>query len=95
MNLYFVAMRTLYVKATLYFPSCELLWLFFEQTQGFNLHVRPKQNTLAGLFLEEDLNLCVQQFRASYTEAERVFIDRSIEMGQSESSKNRRHRNSA
>lgn len=77
MNLYFVAVRTLFVKATLYFPSCDLLWLFKEQTQGFNLHVRPKQNTLSGLFLETELQKAVSQFRANYTEAGRFLIDYS------------------
>ena len=75
MNVYFVAVRTLFVKATLYFPSCDLLWMFKEQTQGFNLHVRPKQNTLTGLFQETELQKAVRQFQANYTEAGRFLLD--------------------
>lgn len=77
MNVYFVVVRTLFVKATLYFPSCDLLWMFKEQTQGFNLHVRPKQNILTGLFQEAELQKAVRQFRANYTEAGRFLLDYS------------------
>ena len=68
-------MSALYVKATLYFPSCDLLWLFKDQTQGFNLHIRPQKNTLTGLFLEEELVAAAKRFKASYKEDGRFFID--------------------
>ena len=78
MSLYFVAVSTLYVKATLYFPSCDLLWLFKEQTQGLNLRIHVKQNTLSGLFLKKDLEIAVKEFSANYTEAGRFFIERTF-----------------
>jgi len=95
MNLYFVAVRTLFVKATLYFPSSDLLWLFKEQTQGFNLHVRPKQNTLTGLFLETELQKAVKQFRANYTEAGRFLLDYNGQTNKEASSEQNLKRDSA
>ena len=39
------------------------------------MHVRPKHNTLTGLFPEAELQNAVRQFKANYTEAGRFLLD--------------------
>lgn len=79
MNLYFVAVGTLYVKATLYFPSCDLLWSFKDQTRGLNLHITLRKNTMRGLFLKQDLELAVQRFKANYTQEGTFLISHNVQ----------------
>lgn len=57
-------MSTLFVKATLSFPSYQLLWLFKEQTQAINIHIEPKKNTITGLFAQNDIDKAIEQFHA-------------------------------
>lgn len=77
-RLYFAGVSTLYVKATLCFPSRDLLWMFAQQTQGFNLHLSPKQNTLSGMFEEKELEIAAKQFKANYTEKDRVTMEHYV-----------------
>jgi len=93
--LYFVSVSTLYVKATLHFPGRELLWLFREQTEGFNLHLSPKQNTLTGMFLEKELELAVKLFKASYTEAGRFLLNYNAPKSKEPSAEQNLRRDSA
>ena len=52
-------------KVSFTFPSYESLWTFKEQTKAINVRVEPKKNTISGLFLQQEIEMATQQYKAT------------------------------
>jgi len=52
-------------KLTFSFPSYDSMWLFKEQSKAINVRIEPKKNLMTGLFVKQEIDLALQQYKAT------------------------------
>ena len=55
-------------KVTFTFPSYDSLWMFKDKTKAINVKVVPKKNLMSGLFQKQEIELALQEFKATTIE---------------------------
>ena len=53
---------------TLSFPNYQSLCLFTTKTQAVNVHIKPKNSIVSGLFEKQDIDKALKEFQASVVE---------------------------
>jgi len=55
-------------KVTFTFPTNDSMWIFKDKTKAINVKVVPKKNLMSGLFQKQEIELALQEFKATTVE---------------------------
>ena len=50
---------------TFTFPNYESLWQFTDKTKAINIHIKPTKNIISGQFMQQDIEVALQEFNAT------------------------------